>query len=125
MESLLTAAGWKAIHSPDGIQSTLDKQVVLYKQITHTEAWKDYQFRLKQLREATRSQIERGGVDKFGNRHDDEQRSILYMLDQMLSYLPAIHEHYEQIQSHLAAQEAMAGQPLYGEDQPMHLTSPF
>jgi hypothetical protein len=125
VEALLKVAGWKPIPSSETVQGTVAKQVALYKQIIHTEAWKDYQYRLSQLREATRSQIERGGLDKFGHRHDDEQRSVLYLLDQLISYLPEMQERHDQIQAHLVSQEALAGEPLYGKDHVAYLTSDF
>jgi hypothetical protein len=121
----LTTSGWSPILSDKGTFEQLKKQVLLYKQITHTEAWKDYQHRLSQLREATRYAVERGGYDKHGRRHDDEQRAVLFMLDQLLSYLPAITEQYENIVANLKADESLAGAPLYGEDRLTSLTADF
>jgi hypothetical protein len=115
--SLLTTSGWAAIHSGDaGVFEQLKKQVALYKQITGTEAWRDYQHRLNQLREATRYVVERGGYDKNGRRHDDEQRAVLFMLDQLLGYLPAINEQYENIIANMRSDESKANSALYGDD---------
>ena len=117
MGSLLATAGWAPIHSDKGTFELLKKQVALYQQILHTEAFKDYQYRLTQLRESTRSAIERGGLDKHGHRHDDEQRAVLFLLDSLLGYLPSIYDQYEGILANMKADEAKAGMPLYGEDQ--------
>jgi hypothetical protein len=118
--NLLTTSGWAAIHSGDaGVFEQLKKQVALYKQIIGTEAWNDYQHRLNQLREATRYAVERGGYDKNGRRHDDEQRAVLFMLDQLLGYLPAINEQYENIVANMRSDESKANSSLYGGDQLM------
>ena len=94
----------------------------MYSQITDTPAWKDYQYRLSQLREATRSAIERGGVDKHGMRHDDEQRAVLFLLDQLFTYLPSIYEQHDQILASLKHDEEHAGTTLYGDDVLIGLT---
>ena len=119
MANLLKDSWWGAIQASDGTFETLKKQVALYNRLVGEEAWKDYQFRLAQLREATRSAIERGGLDKFGQRHDDEQRAVLFMLDNLLSYVPAIQEQYQGIVANMKGDEALAGMPLYGEDKLM------
>lgn len=123
MASLLKDSGWAAIQSANGTFETLKKQVALYRQIEGTEGWKDYQFRLSQIREATRSAIERGGLDNFGRRHDDEQRAALFLLDSLLSYYPTLVEQYEGILSNMRGDEALAGMPLYGDDRLNSLTS--
>ena len=125
VDNLLTTAGWVAIHSDNGTFDLLKRQVALYQQIIHTDAWKDYQFRLSQLRKATRDAIERGGLDKWGKRHDDEQRSVLFMLDNLLTYLPTIQEQHDQVISSMKADEARAGEPLYGADIINTLTEDF
>lgn len=122
MEALLATSEWGPIRSNDGT-ALATRQHNLYKQIVHTEAWKDYQHRLAQLREATRFAIERGGLDQHGRRHDDEQRAVLFMLDQMLGYWPAIQEQQAAIEAHLAQQEALANVPIYGDDKLNYLTS--
>jgi hypothetical protein len=121
--SLLKDSGWTPIRSDNGTFEALKKQVALYNRIESEEAWKDYQYRLSQLRDATRSAIERGGLDKYGNRHDDEQRSVLFMVDSLLTYVPAIQEQYKQVLNSLKADEAKAGTPLYGDDVLTSLTS--
>lgn len=117
VRDLLKESGWKPIVSEQGTFEQLKKIVALYGRIEHEEAWKDYQHRLSQLREATRSAIERGGLDKWGHRHDDEQRAVLFLVDSLITYLPAIREQHDQIVTSLKADEAKAGAPLYGDDQ--------
>ena len=112
----LATSGLTPIVSDSGTFDLLKKQVLSYQQIKETAAWKDYQFRLSQLREATRFAIERGGLDKYGQRHDDEQRACLYLLDNLLGYLPALQEQHDQIVASMLSDEAKAGTPLYGDD---------
>ncbi len=102
MVALLATAGLRPVCSDNGTFDLLRKQVNLYK--------------LSQLREATRSAIERGGLDKYGLRHDDEQRAVLFMLDSLLAYVPAIQEQHDQIVASLQADESKAGTALYGDD---------
>lgn len=126
MDNLLKDSGLSPIRSGKDVDfDLLSKQIALYSQIEHTEAWKDYQYRIAQIREATRLAIERGGLDKWGHRHDDEQRAALFFLDQLLSYLPAIKEQHANIVANLQADSARANMPLYGEDTLSPLTSQF
>lgn len=125
MVNLLATSGWGPILSSDGTFDQLRKTIALYSRIIHEDAWKDYQHRINQLREATRSAIERGGLDKWGRDHTDEQRAVLFLLDNLLSYLPSLQEHHDQILANLKADEARAQAPVYGDDVLTSLTKDF
>ena len=119
-------AGWGPVVSHKGETfDLLKKQKALYSIIETSEAWKDYQYRLTQLRDGTRIAIERGVVDVHGQTHEPEQRAVLYILEQILGYVPSINKEYEQMVTALKTDEAVANDNLYGDDQFMNLTSVF
>lgn len=80
-------------------------------------------YRLTQLREGTRGAIERGVMDSYGHTHEPEQRAVLYVVEQLLGYLPGIHRDYEQFLAILQQDEAVANAPVYGDDVLSNLTS--
>ena len=123
MDRLLAKAGWVPVNSPNGGFDLIKKQKALYSLIEDKEAWKDYQFRLTQLRDGTRVAIERGAVDAHGLTHEPEQRAVLYVVEQLLSYVPSITKEYEQMVTALKSDESLANNSLYGDDQMMDLTS--
>lgn len=126
MEALLKESGWSPIRSNSGTAfDTLQQQVNNYKYIEDQPAWKDFLFRLSQLRESTRVAIERGGVDKFGRRHDDEQRAVLFMLDNLLSYVPSLREQFDYIVQSQEATNSLVAGPIHGEDRLANLTTDF
>ena len=81
-------------------------------------------FRITQMRDGTKLAIERGVVDAHGQTHEPEQRAVLYVLEQMLSYVPLIEREYEQMLTTMASDEALANAPVYGDDI-MALTNDF
>lgn len=125
VKEILSTSKWLPITAEEGTFETLKKQVAYYNRIAGEDGWKDFQYRLSQLREATKQAIERGGLDKWGNSHTEEQRAVLFLLDNLLTYVPAIKEQHDQIVASLQADEAKAGQPLYGMDRIQSLTSEF
>jgi len=117
-------AGWGPVVSHKGETfDLLKKQKALYSIIETSEAWKDYQYRLTQLRDGTRIAIERGIVDAHGQTHEPEQRAVLYVVEQMLGYVPGINREYEQMVKALQADESLANDNLYGDDRFADLTS--
>lgn len=119
MEALLKVSGWRPIRSNSTdatIYDTLKQQVTQYGAIHDHPAWLDFQFRLSQIREATRLAIERGGVDQHGQRHDDEQRRVLYVVDTLLSYVPSLKEQLAIIEASQAPAADEKG-PIHGTDQ--------
>jgi len=120
----LKEAGWAPVASHKGETfDLLKKQKALYSIIENSEAWKDYQYRLNQLRDGTRVAIERGAVDAHGMTHEAEQRAVLYVVEQMLAYVPSINKEYEQMVAALKADESIANDNLYGDDRFADLTS--
>lgn len=107
----------------DSAFETLRKQKALYTRIEGEEAWKDFMFRLAQLRDGTRVAIERGIVDAHGKTHEKEQRAVLYILEQMLTYVPNIHRDHDQMLAAMSADESLANAPVYGEDMMGNLTT--
>lgn len=95
------------------------RQDALYKQIEHTEAWKDYQHRLVVLRDATKLALERGTLDKWGRTHDEEQRSALYLIERLIAYVPQIHADYATLLKEQEQLAANAGRAIYGSDSMM------
>lgn len=114
MEALLRTSGWRPIRSNSAFE-TLQQQVVQYNGVKDNPAWLDFQYRLAQLREATRLAVERGGVDRNGERHDDEQRKVLFVLDTLLGYVPALREQLAIIEANKPKPESEKG-PIHGED---------
>jgi hypothetical protein len=124
VDNLLGVGGWVPVSSQVNDNfSLLRKQKALYSLIESSEAWKDFNFRMTQLRDGTRLAIERGVVDNHGKTHEPEQRAVLYVLEQLMGYVPSINRDFEQMMKSLEADEARAGAPVYGDDQPMDLTS--
>lgn len=111
MESLLATAGWKAT-----LSSRPGQEAALYARIKDEEAWKDFNYRMGQLREATRNALERGQLDAYGKTHEPEQRSVMYVLDHLLTYVPALEEDFKRYLAQMAEQENLAGRPIYGND---------
>ena len=124
MEDLLHRAGWAPVASlSDEPFELIKKQKALYSRVESEEAWKDFMFRLTQMRDGTRIAIERGVVDQHGRTHEPEQRAVLYVLEQLLTYVPGINRDYEQMIKMLQADEAVANAPVYGGDQMTALTT--
>lgn len=126
LDSLLVTWGWGPILTPNGSSfERVSQQKHLYSQIETSEAWQDYQFRLTQLREGTRIALERGVVDAFGKTHEPEQRAVLYVIEELMGYVPNIHAMHAKMQADMQNDEARSGKnSLYGDDVAMgNLTS--
>lgn len=62
-----------------------------YADIQDKPAFKDFVYRIQQTRDGMEENLIRSdGLDKFGNKHDDEIRAVLHCLDTILGYIPAI-----------------------------------
>ncbi len=73
-----------------------------YADIEGTPAFKDFLYRLTQLREGMQSNlINGGGLDKWGNNHDDEIRAVLHALNTVLSYIPSIKQDFAKSETNL------------------------
>lgn len=81
----------------EGVFASLEHTIVAYNDIEGTYAWKDYQKRLVQLREATSQDIIVGTLDSQGKDRTNEKRAALFILDTLLSYLPRLKRQYEQM----------------------------
>ena len=73
-----------------------------YLDIEPTPAFKDFLYRLIQLKDGMVSNlISGGGLDKLGKNHDDEIRAVLHTLNTILGYIPSIRADFEKMESNV------------------------
>jgi len=90
-----------------------------YGEIKEHKAWKDFIYRISQLRAATQQQIlTYGGLDKSANSHDIELRAVLHVLNTILGYVPAMNQMYEEMLEKRSEQEAKLAKrgPIHGKE---------
>jgi hypothetical protein len=126
LDSLLATSGWRPIQQAKGdgspnLTATVKARHECYLAIEGSPGWADYMSHLRTLREATARDLEVGTIDKWGRGHDDEKRAMLYFIDILLTYVPAIHREYDFI---IGKEDEMARRreekSLYGDDTLMH-----
>ena len=121
----MEAGQWEAIHSDNaGHFAKLEQVVLLYSDIEDSAAWRDYQHRINQLRTATVNEIISGTHDVRGKDRTQDKRAVLFILDTLLSYLPALKVRYEKMlkdKEQLEARGPSTGR-LHGNDA---LTNPL
>jgi len=71
-----------------------------------------------QLRQGLADELVRGTLDKWGQPHDDEKRTTIFVLDHIILHAPSIHRDYEALLKAREAQLARAGrsQDLHSDD---------
>ncbi len=73
-----------------------------YADIQTKPAFKDFLHRITQARDGFMENIVRGGgLDKWGNNHDDEIRAVLHCLNTILGYIPAIEADFAKAEKNL------------------------
>ena len=86
-------------------QGKFDELAYLHAQYLDVEsmpAFKDYLYRITQLKDGmTSSLINGGGLDKWGNNHDDEIRAVLHTLNTILAYIPSIKTDFAKAENNL------------------------
>jgi len=89
-----------------------------YSDVESSKAWQDLMSRLRKLRNDTQQEILNGTLDKFGNTHEDESRAVLFALNRILGFAPAVHEQYEFLRKKMDEMEKRADQAfgLHGNE---------
>jgi len=89
---------------------------VAYRDIENSVAWKDYMARLEAMKKNISTEILLGTLDKFGNNSDDEKRAVLTYLERMLSFVPALHAHRDELAKKKEQMDKKVGGSIHGFD---------
>lgn len=92
-----------------------------YNEILQHPAFKDFNHRLSQLRQATvESLVTLGGLDNEGKNRDVQLRAALHILNTIIGYVPMMMKMFDEAQSRLeeqtARQDKRAKTPIHGTD---------
>lgn len=79
---------------------------IQYQDILNTPAFKDFIYRINQIKKGMEHNLIVGGLDNFGNNHDDELRSNIYTLRQILEYIPNLQKQHEELTKRFEDQQS-------------------
>ncbi len=106
----MVQAGLRPLLSASANTNKFEEQAYLtaqYNDIETMPAFKDFLYRIQQMREGILDNLIRGGgLDKWGNNHDDEIRAVLHTLNTLLAYVPTIREDFAKAERNLKRMNA-------------------
>lgn len=108
LEGLLTKAGLQPLLNREPTKYADWAYLYLqYNEIKDRAAFKDFLFRISQIRQgAVNDLLSTGGLDKLGKTHESELRTVIYMLNVILTYVPNIEKTYNNLTNKLQERES-------------------